>query len=88
MSAIATNGRVTAGGTYFMISRALGPTFGGAVGILFYVGTSISVAMYYIGTMEVLMVRTFKCYRKKKHNCIIYLFVTINAYCFYNLKSQ
>ncbi|XP_059164423.1 solute carrier family 12 member 5-like [Physella acuta] len=55
MSAIATNGRVTAGGTYFMISRSLGPTFGGSVGILFFLGTSISVAMYYLGTIETLL---------------------------------
>ncbi|XP_060553505.1 solute carrier family 12 member 4-like isoform X2 [Ruditapes philippinarum] len=55
MSAIATNGIVPAGGSYFMISRALGPEFGGAVGILFYLGFTVAGSMYVIGAIEILV---------------------------------
>ncbi|VDN18666.1 unnamed protein product [Dibothriocephalus latus] len=55
MSAIATNGKVPAGGSYFMISRSIGPEFGGAVGILFYLRTSMAAAMYLVGSVEVFL---------------------------------
>lgn len=56
LSAIATNGIVPAGGSYFMISRSLGPEFGGAVGILFYLATTVAAAMYVTGAVEIFLV--------------------------------
>uniref|UniRef100_A0A3Q1I902 Solute carrier family 12 member 7a n=1 Tax=Anabas testudineus TaxID=64144 RepID=A0A3Q1I902_ANATE len=55
MSAIATNGVVPAGGSYYMISRSLGPEFGGAVGLCFYLGTTFAGSMYILGTVEILL---------------------------------
>uniref|UniRef100_A0A8D8RU17 Solute carrier family 12 member 6 n=1 Tax=Cacopsylla melanoneura TaxID=428564 RepID=A0A8D8RU17_9HEMI len=55
MSAIATNGVVPAGGSYFMIGRSLGPECGGAVGMLFYTGTTLAAAMYIIGAVEIVL---------------------------------
>lgn len=52
LSAIATNGTIEAGGPYYIISRTLGPEIGGAIGLLFYIGTTGSASMYVLGAIE------------------------------------
>lgn len=54
LSAIATNTKVEGGGAYFLISRSLGPEFGGAIGLVFFAAQALSVAMYVIGFTEAL----------------------------------
>ncbi|QQP40000.1 Uncharacterized protein FKW44_013886 [Caligus rogercresseyi] len=55
MSAVSTNGQIRGGGIYYMISRSLGPEFGGAIGIMFTLANSIAVSMYLIGFCQSLM---------------------------------
>lgn len=49
MSAIATNTPVKGGGAYFLISRALGPQFGGAIGLALFFAQALSVPFYVLG---------------------------------------
>jgi len=54
LSAIATNIKVKGGGDYYLISRTLGPEFGGALGIVLFLAQSVSIGFYCIGFGEVL----------------------------------
>ncbi|KAK0180491.1 hypothetical protein PV327_006127 [Microctonus hyperodae] len=55
MSAISTNGLIKGGGTYYMISRSLGPEFGGSIGLIFSLANAVACSMYVVGFCESLM---------------------------------
>jgi amino acid transporter len=52
LSAIATNRKVRGGGDYHLISRSLGPEYGGALGLVLFAAQSVSVAFYCLGFGE------------------------------------
>ncbi|XP_066860769.1 solute carrier family 12 member 3 isoform X2 [Anser cygnoides] len=52
ISAISTNGKVKSGGTYFLISRSLGPELGGSIGLIFAFANAVAVAMHTVGFAE------------------------------------
>ncbi|KAF3005919.1 hypothetical protein E8E13_009739 [Curvularia kusanoi] len=52
ISAIATNGTVRGGGAYYLISRSLGPEFGGSIGIVFYLGLVFNTSLNAVGLID------------------------------------
>ncbi len=63
LSAIASNGTIQAGGPYYIISRTLGVEIGGALGILFYLGTTLGASMHVMGAVETMTQRHGKPYQ-------------------------
>ncbi|KAJ1725037.1 hypothetical protein LPJ53_000763 [Coemansia erecta] len=55
ISAISTNGTVKGGGPYYMLSRSLGPEFGGSIGLMFYAGTLLSGVLNAVAFVEPLL---------------------------------
>lgn len=55
ISAVSTNTPVSGGGAYFLISRSLGPEFGGAIGVVLFCAQAISVPFYILGFAEALV---------------------------------
>jgi amino acid transporter len=49
LCALATNGKIRGGGAYYLISRSLGPEFGGAIGVIFFAANSVGIAFYMQG---------------------------------------
>lgn len=52
ISAIATNTDVKGGGAYYLISRTLGPEFGGTIGLALFMAQALSVPFYILGFTE------------------------------------
>jgi len=52
ISAIATNTDVKGGGAYYLISRSLGPEFGGAIAITIFLAQTLSIPFYLLGFTE------------------------------------
>ncbi|KAK7757205.1 hypothetical protein SLS62_000754 [Diatrype stigma] len=54
LSAIASNGEVRGGGAYYLISRSLGPEFGGSIGVLFYLSQVLNTSLNVVGLIDCL----------------------------------
>ena len=52
ISALCTNGRVLAGGPYYLVSRSVGIEFGQMIGIIFSIAQSVAIGLNTVGFAE------------------------------------
>lgn len=52
IASISTNMRVKGGGAYYLISRSLGPEFGGVIAVFFFIAQAVAVTLYVVGFTE------------------------------------
>ncbi len=55
MATLVSNGEMKGGGSYFLISRCLGPEMGGGVGLLFYLAYAFSTSFHMLGLASNIM---------------------------------
>jgi len=55
LSALSTNGDISHGGPYFLVSRTLGAEWGGVIGVLFSFGNALGVALHLLGFAEAIV---------------------------------
>jgi amino acid transporter len=69
---------VVSGGAYYLISRSLGPEFGGSIGLIFAFANAVAVAMYVVGfaetVVDLLKVIKIVPYTAKQGNSIQFFF--------------
>ncbi|KAK8884364.1 hypothetical protein M9Y10_043474 [Tritrichomonas musculus] len=65
LSAMATNGEVESGGSYYLLSRTIGPEIGGSCGICLAVASLIGAAQACLGMLEtiVILYSPFTCFK-------------------------
>lgn len=56
---------IISGGAYYLISRSLGPEFGGSIGLIFAFANAVAVAMYVVGFAETVVELLKVCYVDK-----------------------